>query len=98
MKDELQRIRQTLKIHGDALAGYYHVRRFGVFGSVARGDQRPISDVDVLVEFSRPIGLFQFIELEEKLKILLNKDVDLVTPNALHPLIKTDVLRETVYV
>ncbi|MBI5620000.1 nucleotidyltransferase family protein [Candidatus Gottesmanbacteria bacterium] len=95
---ELQQIQQTLKTHGNALAGRYHVRRFGVFGSVVHGDQTATSDIDVLVEFSRPIGLFQFIELEEELKALLNKDVDLVTPNALHPLIKTDVLRETVYV
>ena len=76
----------------------YSVRRLGVFGSVARGDTTQTSDVDILVELRQPIGLFKLIELEDRLKILLKRDVDIVTVNALKPFIKDVVLRETVYV
>ncbi len=98
MNADLQHIQQSLQKQESVLASRYHVRRLGVFGSVARGDQGPASDVDILVELAEPIGLFGFVALEEDLKRLLGRNVDLVTTNALHPLFKQDILRETVYV
>jgi len=70
----------------------------GVFGSFARGDQRKNSDIDILVEFSKPIGFFEFLEVEEYLSKILGKKVDLVTNNALKPAIRQDILNDVVYV
>jgi len=57
----------------------FGVKSLSVFGSVARGEAGPESDIDLLVEFKRPIGLFEFIELKEYLENLLRHPVDLVT-------------------
>ncbi|MBU1016950.1 MAG: nucleotidyltransferase family protein [Patescibacteria group bacterium] len=76
----------------------YNVKRLGIFGSVVRGEQKKGSDVDVLVEFVSPIGLFDFIGLENFLAKTLNQKVDLVSKKALKKVIKADVLKETVYV
>lgn len=81
-----------------ALRMTFPLRRLGVFGSVARGEATAASDVDILVELERPIGLFQFIELEDRLRELLHRDVDAVTANALKPMIKDAILREAIYV
>lgn len=80
------------------LAGQYHVASLSLFGSVARDEARPDSDVDLLVEFSQPVGLFQFIELQQKLEALLGSKVDLGTPRSLKPRIKERVLREAIRV
>lgn len=76
----------------------YHVRRFGIFGSYSRGSQTTMSDIDLLVEFFQPISLFRFVELEQKLSELLNRDVDLVTPDALKPMIRAEVQKQVLYV
>ncbi len=57
----------------------FGVKSLSVFGSVARGEAGPESDVDLLVEFKRPIGLFEFIDLREFLEKELQRPVDLVT-------------------
>ena len=98
MDDTMKQIYQRLRTHADRFSREYHVRRFGVFGSYSRGTQTETSDIDVLVELDEPIGLFQFVELEEQLENLLGRKVDLVTPSALKPAIRDDVLRQTLYV
>lgn len=95
---DLATTKKILKQSIPQLRESYSVRRLGVFGSVARGDSTQTSDVDVLVEFAQPIGLFKLIEFENRLEMLLKRDVDVVTVNALKPFIKDVVLRETVYV
>lgn len=80
------------------LAEQYSVERLSLFGSVARDEARDNSDVDLLVEFSRPIGLFQFIELQQWLESLLGCKVDLGTPRSLKPSIKEEVLQEAIRV
>jgi len=67
----------------DDIATRFSVSRIGIFGSVARGEQTEASDIDILVEFSRPVGFFTFLELEEYLSVHLGAPVDLVTPDAL---------------
>lgn len=58
----------------------YGVKKASVFGSVSRGDDRPDSDVDLLVELGPgPMGMFRYMELIEKLEEILGKKVDLVT-------------------
>lgn len=73
------------------------VRRLAVFGSVARGEDRPDSDVDILVEFDRPVGLFEFLDVKELLEALLGRSVDLATPEALRPQMRGRILSEVVY-
>jgi len=76
----------------------YGVKRVGLFGSYSRDEATEESDIDILVDFERPIGFFDFIDLEEYLKEKLGAEVELVTEDALKPLIKPRVTRETVYV
>ncbi|MDO8569731.1 MAG: nucleotidyltransferase domain-containing protein [bacterium] len=58
----------------------YGIKKASIFGSVSRGDERPDSDVDLLVELgSGPMGLIKFIGLKHKLEDTLEKDVDLIT-------------------
>jgi len=76
----------------------FAVKSLAVFGSVARGEATESSDVDLLVEFNRPIGLFEFIRLKNHLENLIGFKVDLVTPDALHPALRKSILSEAVYV
>jgi len=80
------------------LASQYHVASLSLFGSVARDEASPDSDVDLLVEFSEPVGLFQFVDLQQKLESLLGSKVDLGTPRSLKPRIKERVLQEAIRV
>lgn len=98
MKVDVNQIKTIVQKHADFLKDTYHVEKIGVFGSVARGDNKDRSDIDVLVEFSEPIGMFKFIALEEYLSELIGQKVDLVTKNALKPAIKEEILQEVVYV
>ncbi|MFQ5981472.1 MAG: nucleotidyltransferase family protein [Candidatus Heimdallarchaeota archaeon] len=75
----------------------FHVKSIGVFGSWARGDQTEESDVDLLVDFVKPVGFFKFLELEDYLSEKLRLGVDLVTPDALKPLIKDHILGEALF-
>jgi len=75
------------------------VRTLGVFGSFVRDEQQPNSDLDVLVEFDeRPLSLFQFVELENRLSDLLGVRVDLVEKATLKPAIGRHILSEVVNV
>jgi hypothetical protein len=76
----------------------YRVESLGLFGSVLRGEDSKESDIDIVVEFSKPVGFFDFIRLENFLTDLLGRKVDLVTKKALKEPIKEDVLKETSYV
>lgn len=67
-----------------------------LFGSVARDEARTDSDVDLLVEFDRPVGLFTFIRLKRYLEEILETPVDLGTPDSLKPYLQESVFREAV--
>lgn len=75
----------------------YGVRKLGLFGSYSRQEQKAESDIDLLVEFGKPIGFFKFIELESYLSEQLGAKAELVTEDALKPLIKPTVARDLVY-
>ena len=74
----------------------FGVSRLSLFGSFARGEGRHDSDIDLLVEFNRPVGLFEFVRLQRRLAELLGHRVDLVTPAALKPQLRERILREAV--
>jgi predicted nucleotidyltransferase len=73
------------------------VSRLALFGSVARDEAREDSDIDVLVEFSQPVGLFEFLRLDFYLEELLGSHVDLVTPDALKAKMRERILHEAIY-
>ena len=85
------------------LAGYraelnkYGVKSLAIFGSVARNEATEESDIDILVEFSQPVGLFEFVRIKAHLEKILNRPVDLVTPEALKKQLKEQILKEAVY-
>ncbi len=72
------------------------VSSVAVFGSFARGEARPTSDVDILVEYSRPVGLFEFIRLKRFLEEILGRRVDLATADALKARHRERILKEAV--
>jgi hypothetical protein len=74
------------------------IKSLSVFGSAARDEADPESDIDILVEFSESIGLFHFIRTKRQLEELLGREVDLVTPDALLPELKDNILRDAVRV
>ena len=74
----------------------FHVKRIGIFGSYARGEQTEASDIDILVEFSAPIG-WEIVDVKDYLEQLLELRVDLVTIPALKPQYRDRVLGEVVY-
>ncbi len=73
------------------------VRSLSLFGSLARDEATDRSDVDFLVEFDRPIGLFHFIRVQQYLQEILGVPrVDLVMPEALHEELRDDILRDAI--
>ena len=91
-------IKGILTQNKEALRQRYKVKALGIFGSCVRGEQGKKSDVDLLVEFEEPIGLFEFMELEETLEDMLGTKIDLVSRKALKPHIGEQILLEVVYV
>ena len=83
-----------LRAHLPDLAARYHIATLGVFGSYLRGEQRPDSDLDLLVEFLEPPTLFDFVRLENELSALVGIPVDLVMKSALKPAIGRRILEE----
>ncbi len=89
-------IEEKLKGLKPVLQEKFNVEKIGIFGSYARGEEAEGSDIDILVEFSKPIG-WEFIDLKEYLETILGREVDLVTTGALKPQIKEQILKEVVY-
>ncbi len=80
----LQSIRKILQLHKSRLISTYGLKNIAIFGSYSRNQQNDASDLDILVEFSRPVGI-EFIDLAEELEGLLNIKVDLVSRNGVRP-------------
>ncbi len=90
---ELDEIRAKLSAHRSEL-DRLHVQSISVFGSRARGDARPDSDIDLIVEFSKSVGFFHLYDVEQFLGGLLGHKVDLTTPGGLHPRLKDSILKD----
>lgn len=74
----------------------YGVKELSMFGSAARGEMRPNSDIDLIVEFEPEahIGLIKFESLAEELESLAGRTVDLVTKRGLKPWVRPHVLKD----
>ena len=92
-RDEALRL---LAEHRAELAACFRVKSLSLFGSVARDEAGPNSDVDLLVEFDGPIGLFTFVRLRRHLQQILGQRVDLATPDALRPRMREQILGEAI--
>jgi len=80
-----------------ALSGQYGARRIRVFGSVSRGEERPDSDIDFLVDFPQGYDLFQQrLPLAEQLQKLLARPVEVILEHELNRYIREKVLKEAV--
>jgi hypothetical protein len=86
---------EILEINRDDLRSY-GVQSISVFGSVARGDAGPESDVDLLVDVDDDVSLFGLSRLKFHLEDLLGMRVDLVTPDALRPSMRDAILAEAI--
>lgn len=71
--------------------------RVGIFGSVARGEGKPGSDLDILVNFTKRLTLLDLIDMEDQLSKSLNCKVDLVTERSVHPQIKKYIQKDIIY-
>lgn len=87
-----------LRAHKAEIQKKYPVASLALFGSFARGEQKPESDVDLLVEFNGPIGL-EVVDLVEYLETLLNvKRVDLVSKKYVKPHYRSYIERDLIHV
>ena len=73
----------------------YHVKTLRIFGSMARGESRIDSDVDLLVTFSKPISLLQMIGLERELSTIIGRKVDLLTTKSVSRYLRNRILKES---
>ncbi len=89
-------ISRILREHQPVLTARFGVRSLAVFGSIARNEATAESDVDLLVEFERPVGLFELFALQDALESLLGRPVDVGTVQSLKPRIRERVLEEAV--
>jgi len=93
-----EKLLQRLREHKDEIRRRFGVKSLAVFGSVARGEAGPESDVDILVEFEGRATFDRYMGLKFFLEDLLGTRVDLVTRRALKPRMRPYVEREAVYV
>ncbi|KYC46496.1 MAG: Nucleotidyltransferase domain protein [Candidatus Methanofastidiosum methylothiophilum] len=94
----LEEIERLIEEHKDEITARYYVKEIGLFGSYLKGQANPKSDLDILVEFEKTPGLFDFLDLEEYLTDLLGIKVDLVMKKSLKPYIGKIILNEVKYI
>jgi len=92
-----QTVLARLQEHREELAGM-GIRYLAVFGSVARDEAGPDSDVDILVEVERPAGLLRFAHLQNYLETVLGREVDLVPSDSVRPQLEGRISREALRV
>ncbi len=85
-----EQVVELLREKSAYLASEFGIRKIGLFGSFAKGHSSDKSDIDIVVEFERPIGL-RFIDLAEYLEKLFGRKVDILTPAGVQ-----DIRRKTV--
>lgn len=94
----LDEIKEILAEHKEQLKEKYNIGEIGIFGSYIKGEHKEISDIDILVEFEKPISLLKLVNMENYLSELLGIKVDLVPKRDLREELKDIILKETVYI
>lgn len=93
----LSDILEVLRRERARLFAKYGLKSMAVFGSATRDDFRPDSDVDIMVEFERPIGM-EFFDLQEELRRIISREVDLVMRTAVKPHYMEFIQKDLTYV
>ncbi len=97
----LDEVIEKLKLQYPYLSSEFGIKRIGIFGSVAKQAEREESDIDLFVEFDRPIGL-KFISLAEYLEKILGRKVDILTKDGIRNIrvkrVSTDIEKVIIYV
>lgn len=94
----IEEIKSLIKNQKPALKERYRVTKIGIFGSYVRGEQKKKSDVDVLVEFEKPISLLKLVNLENFLADSIGIKVDVVPKEDVRRELKERILGEVIYV
>lgn len=94
----LDEIKTILVRHKKELRKKYNIKEMGIFGSYVLGKQKMRSDVDIIVEFNGLPDFFLLVDLEDYLKKLLQRKVDLVRKSAIRRELREDISKETVYI
>jgi predicted nucleotidyltransferase len=94
---QLSEIKQVLAQLKPELVKRFHVQSLGLFGSVVRDDFSPSSDIDIIVDFNRPVGI-EFIDLAQYIEQHLKKKVDLVSRRGVKDKYFKAIEQEIVYV
>ena len=96
-----EQITDILQKNREYLRSEFGIERIGLFGSYGKGTAHPGSDIDLVIEFARPIG-FRFVELAEYLEKLLDTPVDILTPEGVRgirvPKVASEIQDSVVYV
>lgn len=95
--NELTTIKAVLAQLKPELIEKFHVSSIGLFGSVVREDFSSLSDIDIIVDFNRPIGI-EFVDLADYLEKKLEKRIDLVSKNGIRQKYYQQIQPEIVYV
>lgn len=98
MIKSLDAIKEILAKHKSILHEKYSVANIGIFGSYVREEQKETSDVDILVEFDKPVSLLQIVSLENYLSDILGIKVDVVPKKNIRKELKDHILKEAVLV
>ena len=93
----IEKIKNIIKTHKSELKNSFKVKRIGIFGSYIRGEQTGKSDLDILVDFSEPIGLLEQAGLWNYLDDILKIKTDLVCLKKIRPELKNNILNEVLY-
>ena len=72
----------------------FHPVRIGIFGSVARDESTEESDIDILYQLKNAVGLLNIVRMKDLLEEKLNKKVDLVSEKAIHPKLKSHIMKD----
>ena len=94
---QLATIKNILQQLKPELIEKYHISSIGLFGSVVRDDFSDVSDIDIIVDFSKPIGA-EFIDLADYIESKLDKNIDLVSKNGIKQKYFQAIESEIVYV
>ncbi len=93
----LEEIRKIINRHRQELEQKYKVKTIAIFGSYVKGEQKEKSDIDILVEFSEPLG-FLFFHLVDYLEEILKVKVDLLTPDGIKSNRRKYITDDLIYV
>ena len=90
MNTYIDRIKKTIV----PILRHYGVSKAALFGSIIRGQMKPDSDIDILVQIDSDIGLLEFVGLKLELEDALKRNVDLVEYDTIKPLLRDSILKE----